>query len=91
MGRAVGVRIYSNACATYGGLAAAAVFANPSHEFAVLLTGAAETGMANCLRDTNEIRGLEMFAIVAAVVALGRQLGSEEIVLFSTVTRQLGP
>ena len=35
------------------------------------------------IKDTNEIYGLEMFAMVAGVVALGEQLRGKRVMLFS--------
>ena len=80
-GRAVDVRIYSDACTSYGALAPAAFFANPSGEFTAFPKGAAEAELPCCPRDTGGISGLETFAMVAAVVALGSQLRGKRIVI----------
>ena len=80
-GRAVDVRLYPDACTTHGGLAAIAFFANPSDKFAVLLKGGAKAELLNSLRDTNAIFGVEMFAMVAAVMALRGQQRGKRMVL----------
>ena len=67
MGRTVDVRIYSGACTTGGGASAVALFFGQGTEFTVLLEGIAEMASAGSHLETNEISGLVMFAIVAAV------------------------
>ena len=53
-----------------------------SGEFAVLIRGAAEAELINSLRGASEISGLKMFAMVAAVAALGGQLQGKRVGLF---------
>lgn len=69
IGRAVDARFYSDACAMDGGLAAVAFFSNRGDEFLALPKWASEREL---IEETNEIVGLEMFAMVAAAVV--RQL-----------------
>ena len=73
VGRTVDVRIYSDACATDGGMAAASLFSRSAGDFTVVLTGNAEPLLLEGIADTDEISGLEMFAAASAVVALGEQ------------------
>ena len=72
------VRIYSDACTTGGGMAAIALFSRPTGEFMVQLKGKAEDLLLKSLKETNEIFGLELFAMVSAVMALGGQLKEKE-------------
>ena len=55
-------------------MAAVALLPRQEIEFSVLFKGAAEKVLEDSLLETNEIFCLEMFAMVAAVVALGEQL-----------------
>ena len=80
-GSAVGVRIYSNDCAAGGGVPAVALFSRQGTELMVLPNGAAGQVLAGSPMGTNEIFGLEAFAKVAAVVALGEQLGGRRMIL----------
>ena len=77
IGGAVDVRIYSDACATGGGMAAGALSPIQGTEFTVLLEGTAKA-LADSLMETNGIFGLEISAIVPALVAPGEQLGERE-------------
>ena len=81
IGHLVDVRIYSDACTTGGGLAAVALFSG-DRQVTVLLTGAADKKLLRSLEATNEIYGLEMFAMVSAIVTLGDQLRGKRILLF---------
>ena len=81
IGHLVDVRIYSDACTTGGGLAAVALFSG-NEEVTVLLTGTADKKLLKSLETTNEIYGLEMFAMVSAVITLGEQLRGKRIMLF---------
>ena len=49
--------------------------------FPVLVYGAAEASLARSLLQRGEVYGLEMFAVVVPVVALGEQLRGKRIVL----------
>ena len=71
MGRAVVVRICSDACTMGRGMAAVASFSGQVAEFTVLLKGAAGEVLADTVVETNEIIGSETFAVAAAVLALG--------------------
>ena len=51
-------------------------------EFPVLPEGEAEAVLTGGLPQTNEIYGPETFAMVAAIVAFGRQLGGSRVALF---------
>ena len=61
---------------------AAVAFFSGAKEVAVLLTGAADAKLLRSLETTNEIYGLEMFAMVSAVITLGDQLRGKRIMLF---------
>ena len=76
------LRIYSVACPTVGGSAAAALF---ERDFAALLAGKAREKLIRSLVATNEIISccLELLRVVAAVVALGDQGGGKRIIAFS--------
>ena len=74
IGRAVGGRIYSDACATGEGMAAVELLPRQVSEFTVLPKGTAGRLLQGSVAETNEIPGLDAFAIVAAAVALGEQL-----------------
>ena len=82
IGRTVDVRIYSDACATRGGMAAVAFFSRRHEIFAVLIKGAAEHMLLESLKETNGIFGLEMFATVAAIATFGDQLKGKRMILF---------
>ena len=62
-------------------MAAVALFSG-AKEVTVLLTGAADKKLSRSLETTNEIYGLEMFAMVSAVITLGDQLRGKRIMLF---------
>ena len=62
-------------------MAAVALFSG-AKEVTVLLTGAADKKLLRSLETTNEIFGLEMFAMVSAVITLGDQLRGKRIMLF---------
>ena len=81
IGSLVDVRIYSDACTTGGGMAAVALFSG-TKEVTVLMTGVADKKLLRSLETTNEIFGLEMFAMVSAVITLGDQLRGKRIMLF---------
>ena len=49
-------------------------FSDGQDKFSVLLRGTADAALTRSLPQTNEACGLEMFAILAVVVSLGRQL-----------------
>ena len=91
IGRTVGVRIHSDAWAREGGPAAVTVFANPGDDFAVLLKGAARNALIKSLRATGEIFGLELFLMVAAVVAPGERIRGKRIALFLGNDSAAGP
>ena len=82
VGSEADVRIYSDACTTGGGMAAIALFSRPAGEFMVQLKGKAEDLLISSLAETNEIFGLELFAMVSAVMALGEQLRGKRMILF---------
>ena len=88
IGRAVGVRIFSDACATDGRIAAVAFSADPRNEYAVLLKGAAEGALIKSLQRTIGISKLEIFATVAAVGASGEQLRKRGLPCSWGITRQ---
>ena len=48
----------------------------------VQLKGKAEDLLLNSLKETNQIFGLELFAMVSAVITLGDQLKEKKIILF---------
>ena len=77
----VGVGIYSDACTTEGGMAAIALFPRPPGEFMAQLKGKDENLLIESLAETNEILGLELFAMVSAVIALGELLRGKRMIL----------
>ena len=63
-------------------MAAVALLPGRGAEFTVLLKGAAGKVKTDSLVETNEIFGLETFAMVAAVAAWGEQPRGEEMIRF---------
>ena len=61
---------------------AAVALSSGSEEVIVLLKGTAEKQLLKSLETTNEIYGLEMFAMVSAVATLGEQPRGKRILLF---------
>ena len=59
-----------------------AAFALFENDFAVELKGTASEVLLRSLESTNEIYGLELFAMVSAVRALGEQLRGKRTILF---------
>ena len=81
-GRAVDVRSYSETCTTVAGAAAVALFSRQVTEFTELHDGTAAPVLDDSLVETNGIFGLEMFPMVAAVVALSAQPRGRRMILF---------
>ena len=63
-------------------MAAVASFSGEEEDLTVLLKGSADKDLLRALRATNEIYGLEMFAMVSAIITLGEQLRGKRILLF---------
>ena len=74
VGRAAGVRIYSDARTADGGVAAVALFPKRAGEFAVLLKGNAKQLLPECISETNEI--LEQLGGKRTVLFLDTKAGS---------------
>ena len=89
--RAVGVRIFLDVCTTGGWLAAIALPSRKLCEFTVSPKRAADQLLPECIKDRNEITGLEMFAMVSGVVALGDHQRGKRVILFRATLRQQGP
>ena len=81
-GRAVDVRIYSDARTTGGGVAAVALLPGQGAEFRAPPKSAARKASTDSLVETNETFGFETFAMVAAVAAWGEQSRGEEMIRF---------
>ena len=62
-------------------MAAVALHSTQMSEFAGLPKWAAAQLLLESFQDTDEMSSLEMFAMVAAVAALGEQLGGERMML----------
>ena len=80
-GRTLDVRIYSDACTTGGRLASVPFSADHGGEYPVWLKGAVEGELIGGLNEITGNFGLEMFAMAAAVVALGEHLREKRIAL----------
>ena len=58
------------------------MFPGPVGEFTVPLKGIAEKVAIDSSMETNEIFGLELFAMASAVIAFGAQMGRKRMILF---------